>query len=551
MTTLIPKYDQSSTGAVNRPFNLKLEETISVKDFGAVGDGTTNDTTAIQNAINAVIAQGGGTLFFPAGTYSINATLTVTGAVILKGAGTGSNSLPTFAAVTKILWNGGSSPMVIMGGNGSGTTVVGGGMCDMQLEGNAYTASRCLVIKDMQRGVFENLYLSYCSDSALYLTNTAGLITGFCDFTNIAIQLIGGTPSTANGININGVSSGVDGTTLCNFYNCTISHDNGLGVLVGEQGDAFNWIKLFTSRPSASTGNGVWFSGTDITKASGYHHFIQPIVSAGFLFSGAGKNVGTKIDNANWGYDNAPNAVLISGAGADEVLCTDMLGFAYGRGLIPENHVSKINDPMQFIYADTTNNAIATSAGLWKYASTGTAPIDGNQAGGAIALTTSTVLNNISAIYAPSNNASGVYLTYNVALDTVVVVNQTANTEYIIGFADSTTADPIQNGVYIKYNYTNSVYFQCVCVKAGTATTVTTTITPSNIDNFYIWSDGTNVSFYYRAVNTYTFTLMASITTNVPTVPLLSLYRAKNKSSSVASLLVYSHKLGFIDEDGF
>ena len=228
-----------------------------------------------------------------------------------------------------------------------------------------------------------------------------------------------------------------------------------------------------------------------------------------------------------------------------------MLGFAYGRGLIPENHVSKINDPMQFIYADTTNNAIATSAGLWKYASTGTAPIDGNQAGGAIALTTSTVLNNISAIYAPSNNASGVYLTYNVALDTVVVVNQTANTEYIIGFADSTTADPIQNGVYIKYNYTNSVYFQCVCVKAGTATTVTTTITPSNIDNFYIWSDGTNVSFYYRAVNTYTFTLMASITTNVPTVPLLSLYRAKNKSSSVASLLVYSHKLGFIDEDGF
>ena len=114
MTTLIPKYDQGATGAINRPFNLKLAETISVKDFGATGDGTTDDTTAIQNAINAVIAQGGGTLFFPAGTYLINATLTVPGAVILKGAGPGSNSLPTFAAVTKILWNGGSSPMVIM-----------------------------------------------------------------------------------------------------------------------------------------------------------------------------------------------------------------------------------------------------------------------------------------------------------------------------------------------------------------------------------------------------------------------------------------------------
>jgi len=246
--------------------------------------------------------------------------------------------------------------------------------------------------------------------------------------------------------------------------------------------------------------------------------------------------------------------LLMFGAGADEVLCTDMLGFAYGRGLIGENHVSKINDPMQLIYVDSTNKAVITSAGAWKYETTGTAPVDANQPGGAIALTTSTVLNNISAIYAPSNNASGVYLIYNVAIDTVVAVNQTANTEYIFGFADSTTADPIQNGVYIKYNYTNSPYFQCVCVKAGTATTVTTSIGPSSIDNFYIWSDGTNVNFYYRAVNTYILTLLASINTNVPVVPLLSLYRAKNKSSSgssVASLFVYSHKLGFIDEDGF
>ena len=54
MTTLIPKYDQGSTGAVNRPFNLKLQESISFQDFGAVGDGTTDDTTAVTNAINYV-----------------------------------------------------------------------------------------------------------------------------------------------------------------------------------------------------------------------------------------------------------------------------------------------------------------------------------------------------------------------------------------------------------------------------------------------------------------------------------------------------------------
>ena len=74
MTTLIPKYDQGGTGAVNRPFNQKLAETISVKDFGAVGDGSTDDTTSIQAAINT-----GKAVFFPAGTYKITSTLTSSG----------------------------------------------------------------------------------------------------------------------------------------------------------------------------------------------------------------------------------------------------------------------------------------------------------------------------------------------------------------------------------------------------------------------------------------------------------------------------------------
>lgn len=45
---------------------------INVKDspYGAKGDGTTDDTTAIQNAVNYVVGNGG-KLFFPKGTYKI------------------------------------------------------------------------------------------------------------------------------------------------------------------------------------------------------------------------------------------------------------------------------------------------------------------------------------------------------------------------------------------------------------------------------------------------------------------------------------------------
>ena len=45
---------------------------LNVKDYGAVGDGTTDDTTAIQNALNA------GSVFFPAGSYKITSTISLT-----------------------------------------------------------------------------------------------------------------------------------------------------------------------------------------------------------------------------------------------------------------------------------------------------------------------------------------------------------------------------------------------------------------------------------------------------------------------------------------
>lgn len=49
---------------------------VNVKAYGAVGDGVTDDTTAIQNAFNALTENG--SLFFPAGNYLISSALTLT-----------------------------------------------------------------------------------------------------------------------------------------------------------------------------------------------------------------------------------------------------------------------------------------------------------------------------------------------------------------------------------------------------------------------------------------------------------------------------------------
>jgi hypothetical protein len=66
-------YDPSGTGAVQTTVQSKLRQTVSVKDFGAVGDGTSDDTTEIQAALTA--ASGTSNVYLPAGTYIVSATI--------------------------------------------------------------------------------------------------------------------------------------------------------------------------------------------------------------------------------------------------------------------------------------------------------------------------------------------------------------------------------------------------------------------------------------------------------------------------------------------
>jgi len=67
--------------------SLGSQWTNNVRDFGASGNGTTDDTSAIQAAINAAVNAGGGTVFFPPGVYS-SGRLTVDGnGITLVGSG--------------------------------------------------------------------------------------------------------------------------------------------------------------------------------------------------------------------------------------------------------------------------------------------------------------------------------------------------------------------------------------------------------------------------------------------------------------------------------
>ena len=73
---------QAGVGAVERTVQDKMREWVSVKDFGAVGDGVADDSAAILAAITAA---GGKQVKIPPGTYRITSLIEYSGPVSLQG----------------------------------------------------------------------------------------------------------------------------------------------------------------------------------------------------------------------------------------------------------------------------------------------------------------------------------------------------------------------------------------------------------------------------------------------------------------------------------
>lgn len=75
-------YSQGSPGAATRTVASRLQDFVSVKDFGAVGDGMADDTVAFQNALDS-----GQPVYAPPGEYLISDTLRLNPGAALIGAG--------------------------------------------------------------------------------------------------------------------------------------------------------------------------------------------------------------------------------------------------------------------------------------------------------------------------------------------------------------------------------------------------------------------------------------------------------------------------------
>jgi len=205
-------YISSGTGATATTVQAKLRETVSVKDFGATGDGTTDDTAAVQNAINAST---GKTLFFPSGTYLISQVTCVSNLYIY-----GSNAtIKAKATYTNGIFYGESKTNI----NIENITFDGG-------ELSAVSTNFLVQFKSCSNLVIRNCNFIKFAFVALAFNNATNFTADNNTFTK--------TVASAQGVNESILISGADG--VCTFGNITNNICTNAGILT--QGHYLNFI---------------------------------------------------------------------------------------------------------------------------------------------------------------------------------------------------------------------------------------------------------------------------------------------------------------------
>jgi len=171
---------------------------INVLDYGATGNGSTDDTTAIQTAIDAVPSSGG-TVVFPAGTYKISSALVARSNIVLAGVSDGASVISQSSTTNNGLTGSDITRLTIQDltfqGPGSGS---GQGIALTRVS-NPATVSLD----------FTRVTVKYFGDTGIDLSNP--IVSTFTSVTS--------ANNGNHGWNIHGVSGGAAGTS-CSFVSC-------------------------------------------------------------------------------------------------------------------------------------------------------------------------------------------------------------------------------------------------------------------------------------------------------------------------------------------
>jgi hypothetical protein len=231
-------YDPPFTGSVATNVEAKLAQTVSVKDFGAVGDGLINDAAACVAANT-----GANSVFYPIGTYYIDTNITLTkpitmtpGAQFLIAAGkTLTINAPVYAGSRQYIFNGASGSVTGTFGNVDLWVDWFGAVPDSSISStptgtnSGIGINKALVAANnsgTRKGVVKLNQGVYLTETAIVSPSSGVTIEGTGKYTTtivtksaftgsvITLSGAGGPPSILRGLNINSAIGGSYSSTV-------------------------------------------------------------------------------------------------------------------------------------------------------------------------------------------------------------------------------------------------------------------------------------------------------------------------------------------------
>ena len=517
---------QSGVNAQSRTVQDKLRESVSVKDFGAVGNGIADDTLAIQAAINSLSSGG---ILRLLNRHAISSRINVTKPIYIEGVAQGNAFQPVQASVTELIWTGGVSAgaMIRFGLYGTGVVPLwGGGMSRVMINGSG-TCAHGLEVADASYGTYRDITVRGTTASGLHLitdgtkANHPSAWNSFYKcFMDMRVDLA--ASANAHGILIEAVNGVNAGVTLNYFEDLKVNHSGGDGIRWIKGGDGFVFIKPQIFRADAETGYACNFSSTDLTDICNHAVFYYPIASGGMYFASPGLHLGTMIH----GYDsqniNAGLVELVSGPGAAEVSGTTTFGQQLGISRLGSTRDLLIDDPMSLVLYDIPNNVCFTNAGAWKVASGGSAISASNEVGSGLRLTTLATVGD-SVLLSHSNAANGTGTGLYPSMQFGIKIESTTAVKTRWGLFDS-NADPAGDGLWVEFDPTlSSGQYRLVASRGGTQTVIVNPLGLTGTGNsparWRIDVQPGRVTFHFAssgAPNPQLWTYLGTITTNVP-----------------------------------
>lgn len=291
----------SPATALNQAVSLtQIRPVYNVFQFGATGNGSTDDTAAIQAALTAAGNANGGIVYLPVGTYNVSATLTIPTNVTLEGVGKAQDITAPTTPSSVLVWTStatGTPPVIELGPNTANSCVKNLAIRStnaMVANGILVNSTRQFLVSqvsmdqvnvafDMEalsttncsEGVIEDIYIYRCNvgmyfegDTATptYVTNNvirnfavfsaaqSGIsLANNCDsntFFRVEIAEAAGVTSGFNGI-LAGVSGSADVNRIY-FYAVTVSGSNGYAISMSDSSVSFFGVELAGSYNHAS-----------------------------------------------------------------------------------------------------------------------------------------------------------------------------------------------------------------------------------------------------------------------------------------------------------